>query len=74
MPSILQGVCMSGERKALAARASKDSKDILSEILDFGPNHSDPDLVSHDVSNRIKSLIKKLQDISQRIDNLSTRS
>lgn len=60
---------MSGERK----RSLKDSNEKLNELLNFGPNTPEVQATESAVSKRIKDLIKRLQEINERIDNLTNR-
>jgi len=70
----IKGVQMSGTRKTPVPPSStrKDSKDALNEMLNFCPEPTAPR--SGDFAERIRQIVKKLQEINQRIDNLSTRS
>lgn len=53
---------------------TKGGKSVLNALLDFGPETSAPaPTPSHDVVDRIKQIVKKLQEINQRIDDLSHR-
>ncbi len=59
-------------------------KSVLKEMLDFGPEITEPTAVvhspllppslpSHDVTSRLRNIVKQIQDISRRIDDLSER-
>ena len=62
---------MSVTRKSPIVAAKKDANDVLDDILNFGPESQTPP--SDDFSERIRQLVKKLQEINRRIDQLSTR-
>ncbi|MBI4403559.1 MAG: hypothetical protein HY537_05330 [Deltaproteobacteria bacterium] len=49
----------------------KDVKELLDGILDFGPEN--PTNPSDDATDRIRQIVKKLQEISRRIDHLSSQ-
>jgi hypothetical protein len=66
-----QGVSMSGQRKTPSPTGKSDIQGVLDDILNFGP---DPQVPKDDFSTRIKAIVKKLQEINQRIENLSQRS
>lgn len=58
------------ERNPPVGAPKKDIKEALDNILNFGPEdaHSNTNF-----SERIKDLVRKLQEINRRIDNLSSR-
>ena len=58
-------------RSASSMGVSKDPRTYLKEILNFGPSEQRP--VNSEVSNRIKQLVKELEEINRRIDELSNR-
>jgi hypothetical protein len=45
-------------------------KDLLNNILNFGPHHEP---LSSATSDRLKRLVKQLEDINARIEKLSTK-
>lgn len=49
----------------------KDPRSYLKEILSFGPLETQPQ--SSEVTERIKQLVKELEEINRRIDELSNR-
>ena len=53
-----------------AHKARPKMKGLLDEVLDFGPDHAPCD---DKVSTRLQELVKKLQEISARIDRLASR-
>ena len=57
------------EPKTQSGLAKRDLKDLLDEMLSFGPETSSSNT---DISERLRELVKKLQDINRRIDNLSS--
>lgn len=65
---------MSADRKAPKS-FGRDGKALLNEILDFGPDTIEP-VPQHSSSHftdRIKQIVKKLQEINKRIDDLTAR-
>lgn len=62
---------MSGTQKPQIPRVKPEMQEKLDEILNFGPDHSSQD--SHAVTERIRAIVKKLEEINQRIDKLSLR-
>ena len=71
---------MSGQRKMPGVFQKKETHSTLNHVLDFGPENkhvSTPKALSsfnNDSSlERIKKIIKTLQEISKRIDNLADR-
>ncbi len=67
---IFQGVRMSDERKTQSVLAKNDIKDLLDEVLNFGPENAP---ARTDISERLRELVRRLEDINRRIDHLSTR-
>jgi hypothetical protein len=61
---------MSDERNSLLGGPKKDLKEVLDHILSFGP---DTQNTSSNASDRIKEIVRKLQELNRRIDNLSSR-
>ena len=69
---------MSGRRiYPVRAFSKKNTKSLLSDIVDFGP---DTTVVSPcsltpsgNVTDRVRQLMKRLQEINQRIDKLASR-
>ena len=61
---------MSAAHKSSSPLAKKEGNDLLDDILNFGNEHHN---ISPDFSERIRQIIKKLQEISKRLDNLATR-
>ena len=59
------------------ARPGYARKTLLDEMLDFGPDESQPTTktgpASDDVTARLQRLLKQIQEISRRIDDLSHR-
>lgn len=49
----------------------RDPKTFLKEILNFGPTDTQP--VTTDITERIKQLVRELEEINRRIDELSNR-
>ncbi len=47
-----------------------DVRELLSELLNFGPTN---ETIDNDFTDKIRQIIKKLQEISRRIDHLSSR-
>ena len=70
---------MSGNRKLLGHFPKntslfgnrRDPKTILKEILSFGPIETQP--ANNEITERIKQLVRELEEINKRIDELSNR-
>jgi uncharacterized protein YaaN involved in tellurite resistance len=67
--SASEGVLMS-ERNPPVGGPKKDIKETLDSILNFGPEDANS---TSNFSERIKEIVRKLQEINRRIDNLSSR-
>lgn len=73
------GGLMSGNKKFLGQfpRSTslftnrRDPKTFLKEILNFGPGESQPP--NTEITERIKQLVRELEEINRRIDELSNR-
>ena len=49
-----------------------DAKSLLDALVDFGPDEAHPiEPANQDVNSRLKSLVKKLQELNARIDKVS---
>ncbi len=70
---------MSDNRKLLAHFSKsvsgynhrRDPKSFLKEILNFGPVETHP--ANSEITERIKQLVRELEEINRRIDELSNR-
>ena len=69
---------MSGNRKLLGHFSKisgfgnkRDPKTFLKEILSFGPVETQP--ANNEITERIKQLVRELEKINKRIDELSNR-
>ncbi len=50
----------------------RPQKDLLSEILDFGPDSETPE--TPDLTERIRKVKEKIEEINERITRLTTRT
>lgn len=50
----------------------RPAKDLLSDILDFGPDSPTPE--SPDLTERIRKVKEKIEEINERITRLTTRT
>ena len=66
---------MSAGRKPKGTFVSKNGNPALNDMLDFGPDVPEKSSapVSSDVTMRIKNIIKQMQEISRRIDDLAEK-
>jgi hypothetical protein len=65
---------MSFQRKMPAVFATKKGQSHLDHMLDFGPEKDEaPVAQSANSLDRLKQIVKKLQEINKRIDDLSHR-
>ena len=70
---------MSGNKKLLGQfprstsmfTHKRDPKSFLKEILNFGPVETMP--ANSEITERIKQLVRELEEINRRIDELSSR-
>ena len=56
-----------------SAGLGRDLNTKLSDILDFGPDKIKPTPQAKDTNERIKKLLKQLQEINARVDKLTDR-
>lgn len=61
---------MSSTRKPQPPTGKKDFNETLDEILNFGPETTE---TSVEIAERIQAIVKKLQELSVRLDALSSR-
>lgn len=64
---------MSTPKKTNAPVSPSAMKEILDNVLDFGPDHVEPKTTNNPLTNRIKLLVEQLEEINRRVDKLSSR-
>jgi len=66
----IRGLRMSIVKKSILHIPTKSTKDVLDNMVDFGPEGEN---ASMGLSRRIRIVVKKLEEMSKRIDRLNSR-
>ncbi len=64
---------MSTPKKTTAPVSPSAMKEILDNVLDFGPEKDEPIPSKNPLTDRIKLLVEQLEEINRRVDKLSSR-